>query len=217
MSTAQAPSLAPSVAELITKEAVEQLGVYISYGQALRLGEAAHAALLRAGWRITEAPGAQVPRIGPVLWEYDPTLLAGLARGHTPAEIAEATRTPVGTVKHRIERLRGRIGAHNTAHAVAIAYRNGWMRGLAPEPRGRIALSTRQRQILAYLADGLTNGAIAAELGLAHGTAIQYVRRLYTALGAVRPGGTPATSRPRAVALAYQHGLLPLPAAGALR
>ncbi|MBB4987475.1 response regulator transcription factor [Streptomyces nymphaeiformis] len=175
--------------------------------------EVAYTALVNSGWRITEGLGRPARRISPTLWEYDPTLLAGLARGRSTAEISTETGVAYGTVKHRMESLRSRLGARNSAHAVAIAYRSGWMRGLAPEPRGRILLTPRQYQALELVADGMSNDEIAAELGCSSNTAITHLRRTYASLGALRPDITPAVVRPYAVALAYQHGHLPLPAA----
>ncbi|MFE6816033.1 sigma factor-like helix-turn-helix DNA-binding protein [Streptomyces sp. NPDC057677] len=193
---------------VVAQALTAHLGTRISPEEA---AEVAYTALVDCGWRVTEGLGRPARRISPTLWDYDPTLLAGLARGHSTAEMATATGVAHGTVKHRVERLRIRIGARNSTHAVAIAYRSGWMRGLAPEPRGPIVLSPRQRRALELAADGMTNDEIAAELGCSSNTAMTHLRRAYAALGALRPGITPAVVRPYAVALAFQHGLLALP------
>jgi DNA-binding CsgD family transcriptional regulator len=197
---------------IVAKALATHLGTRITAEEA---AEVAYTALVDSGWRITEGLGRPTRRISPTLWEYDPTLLAGLARGYSTTEIATTTGVAHGTVKHRMEQLRRRLGARNGAHAVSIAYRSGWMRGLTPEPRRRVLLSPRQHQALALVADGRTNDEIAAELGCSSNTAITHLRRAYAALGALRPGITPAVIRPYAVALAYQNGLLTLSAAPA--
>ncbi|MFG2899545.1 LuxR C-terminal-related transcriptional regulator [Streptomyces zaomyceticus] len=198
---------------VVAQALTAHLGIRISDEEA---ADVAYTALVDSGWRVTEGLGRPPRRISPTLWDYDPTLLAGLARGYSTAEIAATTGVARGTVKHRMEQLRGRIGARNGAHAVAIAYRSGWMRGLAPEPRDDIHLTPRQRRVLELAADGMTNDEIAGVLGCSSNTAITHLRRAYDALGALRPGITPAVVRPYAVALAFQNGLLTLSAPQAL-
>ncbi|MEV8395580.1 MULTISPECIES: helix-turn-helix transcriptional regulator [Bacillati] len=144
-----------------------------------------------------------------VLRPYDLMALAGLARGRSVQEIAAAIGTPYETLRNRILRMRWRLGAASCAHAVAIAYRRGWLSGLTAEPRPSVLLSARQRQVLALMADGLTNRQIATALGITEDTAGTHARRIYAALEASRPGATPAKSaRCHALALAYQHGHL---------
>lgn len=208
MSTPQAPT----VADVIATQAAAHLGDRITPAEAAELGRTALTALCTAGWTLAGGPGTVLTRLTPVLWPYDPAILAGLARGHTTAEIAQATDTPYATVRNRIDRLRSRIGARNSAHAVGIAYRAGWMGGLPPEPRGPLTLSTRQRTVLAHMSDGLNNAEIATQLGIGRETVVTYIRRLYNYLDVTNPGpsGASASSRPQAVALGYQHGLLPL-------
>ncbi|MFF6836013.1 LuxR C-terminal-related transcriptional regulator [Streptomyces sp. NPDC012438] len=198
-------------AAVITARVSALLGRRLTPAEAERLGTAALQALRADGWTV-QADFTR-HRVHPQLCAFDPTLLAGLARGCSTHEIAAATGIPHATLRHRIQRLRGRIGAVNTAHAVAIAYRSGWMAGLDPEPRGPITLSTRQRQILGLIADGHTNEAISTRIDVCRDSVITHIRRLYSVLDASRPGGPPTAARPRAVALGYQHGLLPLPTA----
>ncbi|WP_432116613.1 LuxR C-terminal-related transcriptional regulator [Streptomyces sp. S1] len=214
MSTTEATAAVDiEAAAVITATASALLGRRLTPAEADRLGTAALQALRADGWTVQ--PDFTRRRIHPQLCAYDPTLLAGLARGCSTHEIAAVTGIPHATLRHRIQRLRGRIGATNTAHAVAIAYRNGWMAGLAPEPRGPITLSTRQRQILSLIADGHTNEIISDHIGVCRDSVITHIRRLYSVLDASRTGGPTTAARPRAVALGYQHGLLPLPASAA--
>jgi DNA-binding NarL/FixJ family response regulator len=70
------------------------------------------------------------------------------------------------------------------------------------------ALSTRESQIMSLIADGLTNGEIAAYLFLAEKTVKNHVRSIYSKLGvaarpaaishwlAVHPGGYTPTPQP---------------------
>lgn len=73
-------------------------------------------------------------------------------------------------------------------------------RATRPAPR----LTARQIDVLARIADGMTEPQIGAELYLTRDTVATHARRLYRALG--------ARNRAHAVALAYRHGLLPVPA-----
>ncbi|MFC8156328.1 LuxR C-terminal-related transcriptional regulator [Streptomyces cinereoruber] len=199
-------------AAIVAATATALLGRRIEPAEAEQLGAAAIRALRASRWNV-EADTRRAHRLSPLLWSYDPPILAGLARGHTLAEIAQTTEAPAGTVRSRLLHLRGRIGAANGAQAVAIAYEKGWLSGLAPEPRGPIHLSNRQQQALTLIAAGHTNDAISRLVGLGDSSVATYIRRLYVALGVDRTGTTFAVARPHAVAIGYQHGLLPLPAA----
>ncbi len=61
--------------------------------------------------------------------------------------------------------------------------------GLADEPHG---LSAREAEVMSLIADGQTNGQIAARLFLAEKTVKNHVRRIYSKLG--------VGSRPAAIA-----------------
>ncbi|MFC8008892.1 response regulator transcription factor [Streptomyces cinereoruber] len=199
-------------AAIVAATATELLGRRIGPAEAEQLGAAAIRALRASRWTVEPDP-RRARRLSPLLWSYDPPLLAGLARGHTLAEIGQSTGTPTGTVRNRLLNLRRRIGAANGAQAVAIAYEHGWLTALAPEPRGPITLSNRQHQALTLIAAGHTNDAISRMVGLGDSSVATYIRRLYVALGVDRTGTTFAVARPHAVAIGYQHGLLPLPTA----
>lgn len=67
--------------------------------------------------------------------------------------------------------------------------------------RGKVAaLTTRERQALALVAQGMDDSAIAVELGVTRSSAHVYVERAKRRLG--------TTTRAQAVALALDHGLL---------
>jgi DNA-binding NarL/FixJ family response regulator len=128
-------------------------------------------------------------------------ILAGLARGRRSCGIAEDLHTAHETVRSRMWRMRSRLGARNSAHAVAIAYEAGWMDGLAPEPRSLKPLRDRDQRTLEGIAQGLTRREIAKRLGITAREVEGAIRRLCHHLS--------AEDRCHAVALAYQHGLLP--------
>ncbi|MYV64452.1 hypothetical protein GT043_00410 [Streptomyces sp. SID2131] len=203
---------ATEAAAIVAATATELLGRRIEAAEAEQLGAAAIQALRASRWTVEPDP-CRARRLSPLLWSYDPPILAGLARGHTLVEIGQTIGAPAGTVRNRLFRLRHRIGAANGAQAVAIAYQNGWLNGLAPEPRDRIGLSGRQHQALTLIAAGHSNNGIGRLLGLGDSSVATYIRRLYVALGVDRTNTTFAVARPHAVAIGYQHGLLPLPTA----
>jgi NarL family two-component system response regulator LiaR len=70
----------------------------------------------------------------------------------------------------------------------------------APAPKLGDDLSEREREVLALLAQGLSNKEIAEQLFLSVATVKYHVRLLLSKLG--------ASSRAEAVALAWQHGLI---------
>lgn len=76
--------------------------------------------------------------------------------------------------------------------------------GLRPAIRPAPSLSRRQLDVLTRIAEGMTELEIGAELYLTRDTVATHAARLYRALG--------ARNRAHAVALAYRHGLLSVPA-----
>ena len=62
-----------------------------------------------------------------------------------------------------------------------------------------VGLTPREREILAIVALGKTNKAIAAELVLSEKTVIRHVSNIFTKIG--------VSTRAAATAYAYQHGL----------
>ena len=69
-----------------------------------------------------------------------------------------------------------------------------------PAPRRAGGLSEREREVLALLASGKTNRAIAAELFLSEKTVARHVSNIFTKLG--------VSSRSAATAYAYEHNLV---------
>ncbi|MFE6379208.1 hypothetical protein [Streptomyces roseolus] len=204
--------IAPAVAAVVAAQALTRLGHRITTQEASTLGAATVEALTAEGWTITAGTvgTTRLSTVAPELWKHDLPILAGLARGRTYREIAAETDTPEGTVRQRAIRLINRVGAANAAELVAIAYRAGWMNGLPPEPRGRLTLAEDERRALFCLADGLDTAAVADAFHITHHAASRLLGRLYAALDATRPGAPDRSSRCRAIALGYQHGLLPL-------
>jgi DNA-binding NarL/FixJ family response regulator len=65
----------------------------------------------------------------------------------------------------------------------------------APSRQGK-ALSRRERQVLALLAQGLTNTEISRRLGICYGTTVKHIRSIYDKLG--------VNNRVRAAAAAWR-------------
>ncbi|CCA56136.1 MULTISPECIES: helix-turn-helix transcriptional regulator [Streptomyces] len=212
MTAHDAGAVPAAVAAVIAAQILSRLGTRITPEEAGSLGRSAVDALRADGWVIRANVGRTLVQAAPGLWEHDLPILAGLARGRTGNEIAEATSTPAATVRQRIRRLRARTGASNSPELVAIAYRAGWLDSLPAEPRAPIHLPDLETRVLEHLAAGRTNPELALALGVSVPTAVNYVRRLCNALDAARPGEPDHSSRCRAVALGYQHGHLSRPA-----
>jgi DNA-binding CsgD family transcriptional regulator len=194
-----------AVVAAVAASALETLGGRITMCEAMTLGRRTVQGVVRDGWTITALPaGTPSHPAGVSLRPYDRPILAGLARGKRIAQIATDLGVPEETVRSRLFRLRRRMGARCSAHAVALAYRYGWLDGLRPEPRPVVRLADRQRECLALAARGLTNAEIAIRLGLNINTVNVHMRRAYRRLEAL--------DRPHAVALAVQHRHIQLPA-----
>jgi two-component system nitrate/nitrite response regulator NarL len=81
------------------------------------------------------------------------------------------------------------------------ALASGWLRApAAPGPGGPDALTAREREVLALLAEGLGNKAIAARLDISEHTAKFHVNAILSKLG--------AGSRAEAIVLAARRGLI---------
>jgi DNA-binding CsgD family transcriptional regulator len=79
-----------------------------------------------------------------------------------------------------------------------LARVNELTRPVAPQPAGR--LTSREVQVLALVATGMTNRAIADELGLSEKTVARHIANIFTKLG--------LSTRAAATAYAYQHGIV---------
>lgn len=150
--------------------------------------------------RLTAAVRAAPQETPSALSPREIEVITGLARGLTRAEIAECLGLKPATVATHLRKITRYPGCVHRAGAVATAYRAGWLAGLAPEPRGPVRLSRRRREVLAGMADGLTDQEIAVRLGIGEPTARTHARRMLRALD--------ARTRAHAVALGFQHGLL---------
>lgn len=148
-------------------------------------------------------PDTPPPRRAP-LTPRQIQILAGIARGQSNAQIGEALGLTAEGVRSHVGRICQQLGTSSRVALVAYGYQHGLLAGLAPEPRIITHVTTRQRQLLALMAQGLSTAEIADQLHLAAHTVTSHARRLYAQLQ--------ATGRPHAVALAYQHGLLTTPA-----
>src|SRR5271166_6475499 len=82
-----------------------------------------------------------------------------------------------------------RAGAVRTTEESAAGQPGAAGAGIAGEPHG---LSAREMEVMSLIADGQTNGEIAAHLFLAEKTVKNHVRRIYSKLG--------VGSRPAAIA-----------------
>lgn len=54
-------------------------------------------------------------------------ILSRIARGDSTGEVAESLGCAQSTVKTHLDRVRGRMGAKTTAHAMAMCYEQGWL------------------------------------------------------------------------------------------
>lgn len=61
-------------------------------------------------------------------------ILRCMARGMEQKEIAEELEYAVGTIHSYRSRLLKQLHARNSAHAVAIAYERGWLKGTVALP-----------------------------------------------------------------------------------
>ena len=127
-------------------------------------------------------------------------MLAGAARGQTNDQIAAALGVKHATVSSTLLRAGRELGTGSRAGMVHRAYQEGFLAGLAPEPRPDLHISHAQAAVLRGLAQGCSAQEMAVILHVSPNTVKTHLRKLFTALG--------ATSRSHAVALGWQHGLL---------
>jgi DNA-binding NarL/FixJ family response regulator len=138
---------------------------------------------------------------GPPVGDAIPTLLAAGARGvlsddATAEEIAAAVEAAAaGLVVLPSEQMGELVGSRPAASTARdfSSMRNG---GSSPGP----ALTPREREILAMLAEGLPNKIIASRLGISDHTVKTHLEAIFDKLG--------ASNRADAVARAVRTGLL---------
>jgi DNA-binding NarL/FixJ family response regulator len=147
------------------------------------------------------------PKPGTRISARESQVLAGLARGRRYDEIAADLRLSVPTVRTHMTRLAHRYeiqGRAGGAALVGAGYRYGDLTQLPAEPRERVRLGKATLAVLDGMSWGLTNREIGKRRDRDEETVRSLTWRLFKALG--------ATNRPHAVALAYQHGYLTVPA-----
>jgi DNA-binding NarL/FixJ family response regulator len=92
------------------------------------------------------------------------------------------------------------MAAHDTRIAFPAAANDEYIDGGPYMSARSLALTARERQILALLAEGLTNKGIATRLSRAAPTVATHLRRIYEKLG--------AHTRTEAIALARARGVM---------
>jgi DNA-binding CsgD family transcriptional regulator len=128
--------------------------------------------------------------------------------GNPYHQALELTEAPEPTVAVRGLAMLDRLGAVAAASLVRRRLRRGGVRGIPRGPRATTRanpgqLTDRQLEVLALLAEGLTNAEIAARLYLSQRTVDNHVAALLTRLG--------VGSRHDALVVAASLGLLPPP------
>ncbi len=81
--------------------------------------------LLARGRRLIQRRTVARDRNGVDLTGREQEILALLAEGLSPAEVAQQLVISASTVGTHIEHIYAKLGAHTRAHAVALAYRHG--------------------------------------------------------------------------------------------
>jgi DNA-binding CsgD family transcriptional regulator len=108
-------------------------------------------------------------------------VLTLVASGGTREVIARQLGLAPGTVANHMMRIYRAVGAHNTSHAVALAYGRGIMSApsglVTPSDPATSSVSRREREVLAGLALGLTSAQMAIRLSLSNGTVKTHLQR----------------------------------------
>jgi DNA-binding NarL/FixJ family response regulator len=147
-----------------------------------------------------EHPGTRVVVL--TTFADDTSILAALRAGALGyltkdagrAQIAQAVRTAAA----------GQAVLDPTVHARLLAAASDPPRSQPPSPPAALAalpdgLTTREAEVLALIATGLTNAQIAAQLYITEATVKTHINHLFTKAG--------LHDRAQAVKYAYQHGL----------
>jgi DNA-binding CsgD family transcriptional regulator len=181
---------------------------------------------LPAALEHSSAPVGLVDESGVVLWQNAAAIdLVGDQRGKPMAPVAEdylpraraaLTRKRMGADKltHTGVVLVDRHGARQHAETISLSLMKGdqlvailaIVKSITPDDSTTVEpLSPRQRETLALLAAGLTTAEIATELGVAHETARNHIRRVIRALGV--HSRLAAVARGRELGLLWPHNM----------
>ncbi|MBS2965548.1 response regulator transcription factor [Actinocrinis puniceicyclus] len=129
-------------------------------------------------------------------------VLEMMTRGLSSEQIAKALGLSARTVKSHKANISQAIGSYGSAtRTVALAFAHGYLRAVPDSGCRRPQLQGRQLQVLARMAEGLSNPQIGGVLGLTENTVKTHIKRLFRTLG--------VASRVRAVAVGFETGLLP--------
>jgi DNA-binding CsgD family transcriptional regulator len=149
--------------------------VLLAEGQAAAAAVALHDA--QVAWTVVGAP-YQVARVRELL---------GLAKRLLGDE--ETARLELDAAREVFQRLGARPDAERVAHLVALG-----------PSSGAAGLTSRESEVLALIATGKTNRAIAQRLGISEKTVARHVSNIFLKLG--------LSSRAAATAYAYEHHLV---------
>jgi DNA-binding CsgD family transcriptional regulator len=169
----------------------------------------------------SSTPVGLVSDSGVVLWQNPAAIafvgdqrgkrMSPIAEDYLPRARAALTRKRMGADKltHTGVVLVDRHGARQHAETISLSLMKGdelvailaIVKSVTPEDSATVEpLSPRQRETLALLSAGMTTAEIATELGVAHETARNHIRRVIRSLG--------VHSRLAAVARGRELGLL---------
>lgn len=138
------------------------------------------------------------------LTRFPPSQLAVIALaavGMSNLGIAEQLGVPLSSVHHRLDRALARAGVSTRAGLVATACRFGQLRDVPPQLIAKVTLTPGAAEVLAGIADGLTNKEIGRRLDRSEEAVKSRCKSLFAQLG--------ATDRAHAVLIAWQLRILP--------
>jgi DNA-binding NarL/FixJ family response regulator len=130
-------------------------------------------------------------------------VLALMARGLSNADVAAELFTSEATVKTHLARVMMKLGVHDKPQAVAAFYLSAERSEQASTPAEIAGLTSREREVLILVADGLSNADIAKRLSIGEVTVRTHLARVQTKLG--------VGEKSQAVAIAYKTGLVQAP------
>lgn len=116
------------------------------------------------------------------LTDRERQVLDGMSRGRENRQIAEALFVSEETVKSHGRSLFAKLGAHNRAHAVRIAFERGLLARPVDPPA--TTLDDAELAILGHLANGRSIDEACHLIGITRADAVEALHRARTALGA---------------------------------